>query len=84
MENFVSIFVPLLLFCILLRLMLAPIHWMWKIFLNSGCGFICLWLLNTVSGFTGLYFPVNSITAVITGFLGLPGIGLLAALQYLL
>ena len=43
MENFVSIFVPLLLFCILLRLMLAPIHWMWKIFLNSGCGFICRW-----------------------------------------
>lgn len=84
MENSVSIFVPLLLFCILLRLMLAPIHWMWKIFLNSGCGFICLWLLNTVSGFTGLHFPINAVTALIAGFLGLPGIGLLAIVQMIL
>ena len=84
MANFVSIFIPLLLFCILLRLMLAPIHWLWKIFLNSGCGFICLWLLNSISGFTGLHFPINFVTALISGFLGLPGIGLLALVQLFL
>lgn len=84
MEKFASIFIPLLLVGLLLRLMVLPIRWFWKIFLNSGCGFVCLWLLNTVSGFTGLYFPINSVTACIAGFLGLPGIGLLAIIQSVL
>ena len=84
MENFVSILIPLLLVCILLRLMLAPLHWMWKIFLNSRCGFLCLWLLNTISGFTGLHFPINIVTAAVAGFLGLPGIAILAILQWIL
>lgn len=84
MENFVSILIPLLLVCILLRLMLAPLHWMWKIFLNSCCGFLCLWLLNTISGFTGLHFPINIVTAAVAGFLGLPGIAILAILQWIL
>jgi len=84
MENFVSIFVPLLLLSILLRVLVLPVRWFWKIFINSGCGFLCLWLLNSVSGFTGLAFPVNSVTAAIAGFLGLPGIALLAILQFTL
>ena len=84
MANFVSILVPLLLLAFLLRLIVLPIRWFWKLFLNSGCGFLCLWLLNSISGFTGLVFPINSVTAAIAGFLGLPGIGLLAALQFIL
>ena len=80
MANFASLFLPLLLLCILLRLMLAPIHWLWKIFLNSGCGFLCLWLLNTVSPFTGIAFPMNAATVLTAGTLGLPGIGLMAVL----
>ena len=84
MANFVSVLIPLLLFVFLLRLLVMPIGWLWKLFLNSGCGFACLWLLNSVSGFTGLYFPINSVTALIAGFLGLPGIGLLALLQTVL
>lgn len=84
MENFLSILIPLFLLSFLLRLLVLPIRWFWKVFLNSGCGFVCLWLLNSISGFTGLYFPINSVTAVIAGFLGLPGIGLLALLQWVL
>ena len=84
MENFAAIIIPMFLLAFLLRILVLPIRWFWKVFVNSACGVLCLWLLNSVSGFTGLYFPVNSITAVITGFLGLPGIGLLALLQRIL
>ncbi len=84
MENFVSILLPLLLLMLLLKLLVLPIRWFWKIFVNSGCGFLCLWLLNSISGFTGLLFPINSVTALIAGFLGLPGIALLAILQLVL
>ena len=84
MENFVSILIPLLLLTLVLKVMVLPIRWFWKLFVNSACGFLCLWLLNSVSGYTGLLFPINAVTAVVTGFLGLPGIGLLAILQRVL
>ena len=40
-------------------------------------------LLNTVSPFTGIAFPMNAVTVCLAGFLGLPGIGLLALLAVL-
>ena len=51
-----------------------------RVAIHSGCGFLCLWLLNTVSGFTGIAFPINAATVLIAGTLGLPGIGLLTIL----
>jgi len=84
MEDFFAILIPLFLTALLLRFLSLPIRWGWKIVLNSAAGFACLWLLNSVSGFTGLYFPINWITALIAGFLGLPGIGVLALVQLFL
>ena len=84
MENYVSILVPLLLLAVLLRVLILPVRWFWKIFVNSACGFLCLWLLNSISAFTGFFFPVNSVTVLIAGFLGLPGILLLVVLQIVL
>jgi inhibitor of the pro-sigma K processing machinery len=83
-ENFTAILIPVLLCTVLLRLISLPIRWGWKFFLNSTCGFLCLWLLNSISGFTGIFFPVNYVTVAIAGFLGLPGIGLLALVQLFL
>ena len=84
MENFAAIFITALLILGLLRLIALPIQWSVKILLNSACGFLCLFLLNTISGFTGIYFPINYVTVVIAGFLGLPGIGALALMQFFL
>lgn len=84
MENFAVLLVPALMLCILLRLIALPIRWFWKLSINSACGFLCLWLLNSIATFTNLYFPVNAVTVVVAGFLGLPGIGVLALVQLLL
>ena len=84
MENFAVLLVPALMLCILLRLIALPIRWFWKLSINSACGFLCLWLLNSIATFTNLYFPVNAVTGVVAGFLGLPGIGVLALVQLLL
>ena len=84
MENLLSLVVPVLLVFILLRIIALPVRWTVKFFLNSACGFVCLWLLNWISGFTGIYFPINPVTAIIAGFLGLPGIAVLAAAQFIL
>ena len=81
MENFVTLLIPALLAVFLIRMLLMPLRMVFKLLLHSGCGFICLWLLNTVSGFTGVYLPINAITILIAGFLGIPGIGLIALLE---
>ena len=83
MEKYAVLAVPLLLLCLMIRVIALPIRALWKLALNAGCGFVCLWLLNSVSGFTGIYFPINAVTVLISGFLGLPGIGLLAVLAVL-
>ena len=83
MEKLVTLLIPGLLAVSLVRLLLLPLKLGFKLALHSGCGFLCLWLLNTVSGFTGIAFPINAMTVLIAGFLGLPGIGLMATLAIL-
>ena len=84
MEKFVTLLIPALVALVLVRLLLMPMKFLFKLLIHSACGFLCLWLLNTIGGFTGLYFPVNAVTVIIAGFLGLPGIGILALAQVLL
>lgn len=81
MENFVTLLIPVLLAVFLVRMVLLPMKLIFKLGIHSLCGFLCLWLLNTVSGFTGMYLPVNGITVAIAGLLGLPGIALIALLE---
>ena len=80
MEKIVTLMIPVLLALGLLRLVLAPVKLGFKLAAHSGCGFLCLWLLNSVSAFTEIAIPVNAVTVLIAGFFGLPGIGLLALL----
>ena len=80
MEEFVMLLVPALLAVLLIRLLLLPVRLAFKIAAYSGCGFLCLWLLNTAAPFTGIAFPMNAVTVLTAGTLGLPGIGLLALL----
>ena len=80
METWITLLIPALLALVLVRLLLLPLRSMLKLVIHSGCGFLCLWLLNTVSGFTGIAFPMNAVTVLIAGILGLPGIGILAVL----
>ena len=80
METWITLLIPALLALVLVRLLLLPLRSMLKLAIHSGCGFLCLWLLNTVSPFTGITFPMNAATVLTAGILGLPGIGLLSIL----
>lgn len=83
METWITLLIPALLAVILIWLLLLPIRSLIKLAIHSGCGFLCLWLLNTASGITGIAFPMNAVTVLIAGILGLPGIGILALLAVL-
>ena len=64
----------------LLRIVLIPAWWGWNLLLHSACGLCCLWLLR----FAGFVLPINLVTTVIAGALGIPGIALLTMVQSLL
>lgn len=83
METFVTLAIPALLSILLIRVMLLPLQAVFKTGIHAGCGMLCLLLLNTTAGFTGVYFPINAVTVLIAGFGGVPGIGILALLEVL-
>ena len=83
MEKFAAFLIPALVALIFFRLFLLPIRFLFKLGLNSACGFLCLWILNSIAGFTGIYLSINAVTVLIAGFTGLPGIGLIVLLEVL-
>ena len=84
MEKYLFFLIPSILLCILFRILLLPLRWGWKLLINTLCGYGCLLLLNTLGPFTHIYFPVNTVTVLIAGFLGLPGVSVLVLAQLLL
>lgn len=83
MENILALIVPVLIAIFVIKLLLSQVKLVWKLAVNSLSGFICLWLLNLASGLTGIVFEINFITALVVGFLGIPGILLLLVFQFL-
>ena len=83
MENILALIVPVLITIFVIKLLLSQVKLIWKLAVNSISGFICLWLLNLASGLTGIVFEINFITALVVGFLGIPGIALLLVFQFL-
>ena len=83
MESTVTLLIPALLGVMTLRLLLKPMKWFLKAAIHAAGGFLCLWLLNTVSGFTGVFIPFNAVTVCIAGFAGIPGLAFLALLELL-
>ena len=81
MENYATILIPALLIPLLVRVLLAPVRLIWKLAVHAGCGLVCLLLLNTAAGMTGVSFPINAATVLIAGFGGLPAMALMALLQ---
>lgn len=81
MENILALAIPAVFLFLLVRCLFYPMQWFFKAAIHILCGFACLWLLNTTSGFTGVYLPVNGATAWIAGVFGVPGICLIVLLE---
>ena len=80
MEKLIPLLIPALLTVLLVRMLLLPLQFTAKLAVHSGCGFLCLWLLNLAAPVTAIAFSINAVTVLTAGILGLPGIGLLAIL----
>ena len=83
MENILALIVPIVIGFLVLRFVVKQVGCLWKMAVNSASGFICLWLLNLLSGLTGIVFEINLFTCLLVGILGIPGIILLVIGQLL-
>ena len=61
-----------------------PIGFLIRLLFNTLGGFVALFLLNFFGQFIGVTLGLNWFNAVIVGIFGLPGVGLLLIMQWLL
>ena len=59
------------------RIFLMPIRLVFRLIYNALIGGAMLWVLNFIGGHFGFTIAINPITALVAGFLGLPGVILL-------
>lgn len=62
----------------------APFRIALKVVLNTLLGFGALFLLNATASLTGLSLGLNLFNAVVVGIFGVPGLGLLMMLKWVL
>ena len=67
----------------LLYLVIKLLKWPIKILINGIVGIVLLYIANFIGTFIGFVIPINAITALIAGFLGIPGIIFLIIFQFI-
>lgn len=65
-------------------LLLTPLKFLLKLLLNGVLGGVLLWVLNLLGSAISVSIAINPLTALIAGFLGVPGVVLLLLLQVIL
>lgn len=65
-------------------LLRKPLKMVLRVVLNSALGFGALWLLNATASVTGISLGLNLFNALTIGVLGVPGLGLLLLVKWVL
>jgi inhibitor of the pro-sigma K processing machinery len=74
----------IILLFLVARLIFGPLRIVGRLIWNALLGGVLLYLINLVGGRVGLHLPLNPVSALTVGFLGIPGVILLLVLQYLI
>jgi inhibitor of the pro-sigma K processing machinery len=80
----IAIIFLLVIVLIIAQLIMKPLKLVWKLIINSVIGLVLLMLTNYIGAFFNFSLPLNILTVLISGFLGVPGILLLICFQLLL
>jgi len=65
-------------------LLLVPMRFLWRLLAGGLLGGFMLWVAGQFGFLFGFTIAVNPFTALIAGFLGIPGVALIIALSILL
>ena len=77
----VSIIVALILLLLFIGVPIKPIRFIGQGIIKLVIGALLLFFLNTLGNHYAIHVPINIITSAVTGFLGIPGLIALVAVQ---
>ena len=83
-ELIISFSIGLALLCLIGYLLLVPGKFMWRLLAGGVLGALALVAVNAVGSLVDFNIAVNPFTAMAVGFLGVPGVAMVAALQLLM
>lgn len=66
------------------KVLLKPFKLIFKLLYNSIAGLLALWFINLLGAYLGFHLPVNWLTVLLVGFLGIPGLLLVIVLKLLI
>ena len=69
---------------LLIKLLAAPIRFIFKFALHALLGYVVLFLISFFGEFVGVHIEMTLLNVLITGFCGLPGVIFLVLLSFLL
>lgn len=82
--GYVSFFIAVLILFVVLKILALPFKIIIKLMLNALIGGVVLFLLNLIGSNFGFVLDINWLSALIVGFLGVPGVIIVLILQFLL
>ncbi len=82
--EYIAFFLAMIILFAILKLIALPIKIIIKLMINAFVGGIILFLLNTIGASFGLTININWLSALLVGFLGVPGIILVLIFQFLI
>lgn len=65
------------------KMFLMPVRFIWKFIYNGIVGGIMLWVVNLIGANFGFTIGINVISALVAGFLGIPGVILLIVFKWM-
>ena len=68
----------------LLYLIIKLLKWPIKLLINGIIGIVLLYVANFIGEYLNFYITINPITAIIAGFLGIPGVIFLIIFKFFL
>ncbi|MCR3921026.1 MAG: pro-sigmaK processing inhibitor BofA family protein [Firmicutes bacterium] len=66
------------------RMLVTPARIVARVLLTGVVGIVVLFVFNLVAGIFSLNIGINAVTALVVGYMGLPGLVMLVAVQKLL
>lgn len=73
-ESVIAFIVALILLFIIVKLFSWPLKILFKLIINGVLGALTLLLVNFIGRHFGVTVGINAVTALITGFFGVPGV----------
>ncbi|MFA1819574.1 pro-sigmaK processing inhibitor BofA family protein [Virgibacillus oceani] len=77
----ITIMVALIILLLIVGAPVKPMRFIGHTTIKLGIGILFLFFVNVFGGAIGLHIPINLFTVVVSGFLGLFGVGSLAAIH---